>query len=351
MSAPLEWKSGRVLVTGAGGFVGRQVVEIGRRLGAEMHFLGRTSPTSAKELRHPERSAGSSATGTQSKDPGGSLTHGAEADRRGPSTALHSAQDDEFHAGEIEDAARVVEVVAEVAPAGIIHLAAAGVSYGQSDVQALCRVNALGLANVLAAASQLASPPAVVGAGSGFEYAPLDRARRESDALLPNSAYGASKAAATAIASFYAARLPVTMLRPFSIYGAGEPAGRLAAYVIAKTRAGEPVDLTPGAQLRDYAEVGDVAEAFWRALMQPPTSGALRVLNVASGEVITLRAFVEAVADALRGAGFTPDLRFGARPYRSDEMMSYTADISLLRTTLGWTPATPLATGLARMLA
>ena len=76
----------------------------------------------------------------------------------------------------------------------------------------------------------------------------------------------------------------------------------------------------------------------------------MRVFNVASGEVITLRAFVEAVADALRAAGLAPDLRFGARPHRSDEMMNYTADISLLRTTLGWTPATPLATGLARML-
>ena len=305
MSAvPPEWKGGRVLVTGAGGFVGRHVAEMGRRLGAELHVFGRSAP----------------------------------------------GEDAAFHGGEIEDAARVAAVVAEVAPAGIIHLAAAGVSYGQSDVRGLCRVNALGLANVLEAASQLASPPAVVFAGSGFEYAPLDRARCESDPLLPNSAYGASKAAATAVASFYAARMPVTVLRPFSIYGAGEPAGRLAAYVIAKTRAGEPVDLTPGEQLRDYAEVGDVAEAFWRALAQPPPIGVLRALNVASGEVITLRAFVEAVADALRGSGLKPDLRFGARPYRSDEMMNYTAGISLLRDTLGWAPSTPLATGLARML-
>ena len=60
---------------------------------------------------------------------------------------------------------------------------------------------------------------------------------------------------------------------------------------------------------------------------------------------------MEAVAEALRGAGFAPDLRFGARPYRSDEMMNYTADISLLRATLGWIPSTPLAAGLGRMLA
>lgn len=306
MSAPeLMWKGGRVLITGASGFLGRHVVEIGRRLGAVLHAFGQNS-VSVNVV---------------------------------------------FHLGEIEDATRVAEVVAEVAPAGIIHLAAAGVTYGHSDVSGLCRVNALGLANVLEAASRLSLPPAVVCAGSGFEYAPLDRARRESDPLLPNSAYGASKAAATAVASFYAARMPVTVLRPFSIYGVGEPAGRLAAYVIAKTRAGEAVDLTLGEQLRDYAEAGDVAQAFWRALAQPPATGTLRTLNVASGEIITLRAFVEAVAESLRSAGFASDLRFGARSYRSDEMMDYTADISLLRTTLGWMPSTPLRTGLARLLA
>jgi nucleoside-diphosphate-sugar epimerase len=284
-------------------------VALGRRLGAEIHLLGRRA-----------------------------------ADRG-------DAQEHAFHPVDIEDATRVRDTVTAIAPTGIIHLAAAGVAYGQSDVAALCRVNALGLANLIEAASQLASPPAVVCAGSGFEYAPLGRARRESDPLLPNSAYGASKAAATAIASCYATRLPVTVLRPFSIYGPGEPAGRLAAYVIERTRAGQPVDLTPGGQLRDYAEVGDVAESFWRALARPPAPGSPRVLNVASGEIITLRAFVEALAEALRAIGLEPDLQFGARPYRSDEMMDYTADVSLLRVTLDWVPSTPLAVGLGRLLA
>lgn len=310
MSAPeLAWKGGRVLVTGACGFLGRHVVALGQRLGVEMHLLGRRAPDG------------------------------------------DAAQGHAFHSADIEDAARLREVIAAVAPTGIIHLAAAGVAYGQSDAATLCLVNAIGLANLLESASQLASPPAVVCAGSGFEYAPLDRARHESDPLLPNSAYGASKAAATAIASCYATRMPVTVLRPFSIYGPGEPTGRLAAYVIARARAGLPVDLTPGGQLRDYAEAGDIAESFWRALARPPGVGSSRVLNVASGKIITLRAFVEELAEALRATGLKPDLQFSARRYRSDEMMDYTADISLLRSTLDWAPSTPLAAGLARLLA
>lgn len=303
MSA-FAWSGGRALITGASGFLGKHVVQIGERLGAEMHVFGRTAP-------------------------GGAVT---------------------FHHGDIEDAARLCDVFAAVAPIGVIHLAAAGVAYGQNELRRLCAVNALGLANVLEAACRLDSPPAVAAAGSGFEYAPLDRPRRERDPAAPNSAYGASKAAATAIASSFAYRLPITVLRPFSLYGSGEPAGRLAAYVIEKTRAGEPIDLTPGEQLRDYADAGDIAEGFWRALITPPANGVLRLLNVASGHIVTLRAFVELLAAALRRAGFAPDLRFGARSYRSDEMMNYTADVSLLRDTLGWLPATPLEDGLARLI-
>ncbi len=306
MNTPtLAWKGGRVLITGASGFIGRHIIALGQKLGAEIHAFDRVK------------------------------TEGDVA----------------FHHGEITDTARVAEVVAEVAPTGIIHLAAAGVAYGETDVSHLCRVNSLGIANVLDPASKLTSPPAVVSAGSGFEYAPMDRARRESDPLLPNSAYGASKAAATAIASYYSARLPITILRPYSIYGPGEPAGRLAPYIIAKTRAGEPIDLTLGQQIRDYTDVVDIAEAFWRTLAQRPEGGTLRTLNVASGEFITLRDFIEAVGDALRRIGLTPDLRFGARPYRSDEMMNYTANIALITETLNWKPSTPLATGLDRMLA
>lgn len=307
MSTPgFTWTGGRVLLTGATGFVGQHAVAYGRRAGVEMVAFGRRAPEAA----------------------GVAWCEGA-----------------------LEDAASVQRAVQQVQPAGIIHLAAAGVSYGSGSVSDLLRVNAGGLAHLLEAAATLATPPAVVCAGSGFEYAPLPRARWEDDALRPNTAYGASKAAASAVASYYAAQLPLTLLRPFSIYGRGEPAGRLAAYVIAKTRAGEEIDLTAGEQLRDYAEVGDVAEAFWHALAARPPAGELRVLNLASGERTTLRAFVELLGEMLRRQGAAPQLNFGARPYRADEMMDYTADVSQLRATLPHTMRTSLRAGLERMVA
>jgi nucleoside-diphosphate-sugar epimerase len=111
------------------------------------------------------------------------------------------------------------------------------------------------------------------------------------------------------------------------------------------------VELTAGEQLRDYMDVCDAAEAFWRAMASRPQDNQLRVLNVASGQVITLRDFCEKLAEELRSANYTPDLNFGIRPYRSDEMMNYTADITLLKETLQWQPKTSLKDGLRRLLA
>ncbi len=158
-----------------------------------------------------------------------------------------------------------------------------------------------------------------------------------------------SKAAATLVAQFYSARLSITILRLFSIYGPGEQEPRLVPYVISRARQGRPIEITAGEQIRDYVYVGDAAEAFWRALVTGHSPGQLRILNVASGCAIKLRAFVETLSEVLRNRGLKPDLRFGAKPYRSDELMHYTANVDLLRETLRWVPSTPLSIGLSKM--
>jgi nucleoside-diphosphate-sugar epimerase len=53
---------------------------------------------------------------------------------------------------------------------------------------------------------------------------------------------------------------------------------------------------------------------------------------------MTLREFVELIASELSERGFAPVLAFGARPYRSDEVMFFTPAVSRLRDVLGWLP-------------
>lgn len=298
-----KWVGRHVLITGGTGFVGRHVVAQGVNGGAKI------------------------------------FTVSIEQD--GLSGVPH-------YRASVVDSERIRTVIQETRPEAIIHLAAGGVAYGSATLAEMLRINTLGLQTVLEAADALETKPCVVVAGSGFEYAYQDRPLVETDPLAPMSPYGVSKAAATLVAGFYAQRMPITVLRLFSVYGPGERLPRLIPYIIEQTLKGQPVLLTAGEQLRDYTYVEDVAECFWRALALPPDFKGLRVINVASGQPVTLRVVAETLTSILRDHGLAPDIHFGAKPYRHDEPMMYVANINRMIEWLQWRPGTSLREGLRR---
>lgn len=291
----------RVLITGATGFLGPYVVAAGLALGADIHVLA----------------AGDGIPGVKSWPV------------------------------RVEDRRAVSEVVSSIRPEAVLHLAAAGVTYGSSAITELFTVNVVGLDCLLAAISEVGACPVVV-AGSGFEYAPQERAIAETDEIGPVTAYGVSKAAATLTARLYAGRMPITLLRIFNAFGAGEREPRLLPYIVGRTEQGLSTDLTPGGQVRDYAYAGDVAECFWRALASSPASGGLRALNVGIGRSMTLREFVGLIAGELSERGLTPSLAFGARSYRSDEPMFYVPRVDRLHEILDWLPSCDVKANIGR---
>jgi nucleoside-diphosphate-sugar epimerase len=117
-------------------------------------------------------------------------------------------------------------------------------------------------------------------------------------------------------------------------------------HVIRTLLRGEEVRVTAGAQLRDYAHVDDHVSAFVLAGIRPLARNAA-IYNTGSGEVITLRALLEAVADAV-GPDARAQLRFGAVPYRDSEVWEMCCDVGAARRELGWQPRVSLADGLAR---
>ncbi|MGC3999840.1 MAG: NAD(P)-dependent oxidoreductase [Anaeromyxobacter sp.] len=293
--------STRILITGASGFIGAHVAGLAVRRGLEVHALGRSPIPAAKR--------------TWSAD--------------------------------LRDLTALRRVVAEVRPRAIVHLAAGGVAYGTGSVSDLLAVNTLASTVLVEASGELAEPAPVIMAGSGFEYRPQERPHREDDALGSTSPYALSKIAAVEAARLLSGKVSVTVLRLFGVYGPGERPPRIVPAVVESARRGCPIELTSGEQVRDYAYVGDVAEAFLRFVELDPSPG-LRVVNVGAGVPVPLRVMVEALAGALARKGVEAQLRFGAKAQRADERSVYAPDISLLRETLGWGPSTPLDEGLER---
>ena len=228
----------------------------------------------------------------------------------------------------------------------IFHMAAVGVSQATADFEQVTRVNLGGLMTVLAYAREVKAKSVVV-TGSGFEY-PAGRRIEETTSPDPQAFYAVTKAAGSMMAIAFAQMfgLPVSVLRPFVVYGPGEAAHRLVTQVCRAVLSRQPVDITSGAQLRDWIFVEDAIEAHLRAAVVPASAG--QVFNVASGQAVSVRRVAELIAD-LAGADRSL-LRFGARADRAQEICEQSGCPKKALEILGWTATTGLEAGLRKTL-
>lgn len=168
--------------------------------------------------------------------------------------------------------------------------------------------------------------------------------------LRPVSPYGAAKAASFMYGNALAARLavPFFTLRLFGVFGVGEGPQRLIPYLIERLQRNEPVDLTPGEQVRDLLYVDDVAEAFLVAGRHAGLT-PYEAYNVCLGRPVRVREIGEAVADAMNKPRDL--LHWGRRPYRKDEPMRIVGDNRRFTEATAWRPKVSLLEGIHRMIA
>ncbi len=148
-----------------------------------------------------------------------------------------------------------------------------------------------------------------VGVGTCFEY-DLTLGRLGIDApLKPTTPYAQAKVEAfTALANLLPAQgMEFAWCRLFYLYGEGEDERRLVPYLRTKLKAGEPAELSSGTQIRDFLDVREAG----RMIVEAALGSVQGPVNICSGEGVTVRALAERIADEY---GRRELLRFGARP-------------------------------------
>lgn len=182
--------------------------------------------------------------------------------------------------------------------------------------------------------------------GSSDEYGAVAAPQIEEVREAPISPYSLAKVAATHFLQMLwrTDRFPAVTLRLFLTYGPEQDDRRFLPQVISGCLQGRRFPVSEGGQLRDFCFVEDVVEGILRALEAPAVCG--RVINLASGTPLTVRAAVERIRDII-GRG-QPD--FGQIPYRAGENMALWADTHLARELLDWAPRVPLEEGFARTI-
>lgn len=172
------------------------------------------------------------------------------------------------------------------------------------------------------------------------QYTPID----EAHPLAPNSPYNHSKTLGEDLCRFYhgAFGIPVTVLRPFNIYGTGQARHFLIPEIFTQLLddTKPEVVLKDLAPQRDYVYVDDVARALALTVEKPQAYG---VCNLGSGRAVSVAELAELCA---RASGIHKPVT-GTGQARPNEVTGIAADITNARLQLGWEPEYTLESGLA----
>jgi nucleoside-diphosphate-sugar epimerase len=256
---------------------------------------------------------------------------------RGGSAPAHGV---EWHRMDLLDESAVTAILERVRPTHLLHLAwyAEPGKYQMSEQNyAWCRAG-IDLLRLFAATGGRRA----VFAGSCFEYDHSAGVCSETDTrCAPTTRYGACKLALSEVVTRPPGDLSTAWGRIFYLYGPGEYPSRLVPSVIGSLLHDEPARCTHGRQLRDYLHVADVASAF-AAILDGKVEG---IVNIGSGEEVTVRALVEMIADAVGAPRSMLD--FGAIAAAPGDSPRVVADVRRLRDEVDFLPRWQLGDGLA----
>lgn len=162
----------------------------------------------------------------------------------------------------------------------------------------------------MAKAAPAAGVRRFTGMGTCFEYDVSVGTLSTRTPLMPLTPYAAAKAAAYLALSQWLPQQGVEFAwcRLFYLYGEGEDERRFVPYLRKSLQSGRRADLTDGNQVRDFMDVRDAATRICDVALGD-VNGAV---NVCSGIPITVRNFAENIADEY---GRRDLLNFGARSH------------------------------------
>ena len=303
-------KGKRVLVTGAGGFIGSHLVEAlvesGAKVRAFVHYRGNGSwgwLDQSKYKTHFE------------------VVSGDVTDRDSVSAATKSIST-------------------------VFHLAALiGIPYSYHAPVSYIRTNIEGTLNVLQAARE-AEVDRVIHTSSSevygtAQYVPIN----EDHPLQGQSPYSASKIGADKLAeSFHRSfGLPIVTIRPFNAFGPRQSARAVIPTIITQCLSGEVVKLGSLTPTRDFNYVSNTVDAFLRCAESSAVSG--KTINVGSGSEISIGDLVEKIGRVLgKEVKIKRELK-RTRPAES-EVDRLLADNTVARKILKWNPKVGLDEGL-----
>ena len=295
----------KILLTGAGGFIGSHLVESLVREGHDvLAFVRYNSQGSTGWLGE------------------------MDGEVKGNFQVVH---------GDVRDRDQMIKV--SQGCSSIIHAAALiGIPYSYSSIHSYVDTNTLGTLNVLTAARQNGvrrlvqiSTSEVYGVASSFPIS-------ESHLTSARSPYAASKISADSFATAFASsfNLPVVIVRPFNTFGPRQSTRAVIPSIITQLITGRnPLVLGNTTTARDFTYVTDTVSGIIDALNA--TEGDGEIFNLGTGFEIQVEELVREIGSILNLAPNIQTSNNLLRP-ESSEINRLVSDNSKARSILKWEP-------------
>ena len=269
-----------------------------------------------------------------------------------------------FQKGYIENEKLLYKKVSKFKPKVIIHLAAqAGVRYSIENPDIYLKTNILGTFNVIKAANKIKAKHLIIGSSSSVYGANKKFPFREIDKTDHQvSVYAATKKSTESLAHSYSSlwKLPITMLRFFTVYG---PWGRpdMAYFKFTKKILSQKkIDIyNKGKMYRDYTYIDDIVDGICKLLNKAPSKKQInkfkndslspvapfRILNIGNTKKISLINFINTLEKELK-----KKIKKNYLPMQKGDVHSTLSDSTLLKKITGYNPKTNYKNGIRKFI-
>lgn len=140
-------------------------------------------------------------------------------------------------------------------------------------------------------------------------------------------------------------KVPITIFRPFNIYGTGQNPDFLIPSIIQQAKTGKIV-IKDDRPKRDYIHVEDIVDAIITAIETENADKSIQKYNLGSG----LSYSVKEIVDMVRGLFDTEIEYICTHEIRPNDVLDTIADISKIQNELHWKPSISILEGLTKMV-
>lgn len=310
----MNWERKKVLVTGAGGFIGSHLAERLVALGAEVR----------------------------------AMVHYNSAANWGWLDSSTVKDQLEVVAGDICDSGSVYHAMKDRDV--VFHLAALiAIPYSYIAPASYVQTNVIGTLNVLENARRLNTPRVVHTSTSEVYGTALQVPIPETHPLQGQSPYSATKIGADKLVESYyrSFSIPAVTVRPFNTFGPRQSARAVIPTIITQCLAQDVVCLGSLTPTRDLNYVGNTVEGFVLAGSATGIEG--QTINLGSGKEITVKEVAELIIRLIGRPVRLESEEDRVRPEKS-EVHRLIADNTVAAKLLGWSPAVTFEEGIQRTI-